>query len=195
MSSGRKAGKNMARNYNNFPGKIQSYAKSHDIEIPDESEIRGGYKRLRRAQIPDLQGSTDTVILGDKEDYIKLTDHGLTLVTLIDSHEDLRREVKRQIGVEVDQEEPWWPHEYNEDEAAIRMEATSERPSEDTEEYEIEAKAEFICPCCESEVTHTYTFEEPVETWSKTVWTDCPGCEIEWSHIAGNPHQKPEPRE
>jgi DNA-directed RNA polymerase subunit M/transcription elongation factor TFIIS len=194
MSSGRKVGKNMARNYKTFPGKIQSYAKRHDIDIPEQDEIRDGYKRLRRAQIQDLGGGRDTVILGDKEDYIKLTDHGLTLVTLIDSRESLRRKVKEQVGVEFDEEEPWWPYEFDEGDATIQMEAISERPPEGTEEYEIEAKAEFTCPRCGSEIVHTYTFQEPSETWSRTVSADCPECEMEWCHIAGNPHQKPEPR-
>jgi DNA-directed RNA polymerase subunit M/transcription elongation factor TFIIS len=183
----------MARNYSTFPGKIKSYAKGNEIEIPEENDIRAGYKRLRRAEITHPEEGRDTVIVGDKLDYIKLTDHGLTLVTQIDSSEELEKDVKRQIGVETDEQEDWWPHDYDSDDASVSLKAISDRPADNAEEYEIEAVAEFTCPRCRSTVTHSYTFKEPDDTWSKKVSTTCLECDIEWEHIAGNPYTEPRP--
>lgn len=194
LSDVRGVGTGRARNYHVFPGKIKSTAKELGIDVPQEDKIRDGFDRLKRVKFATSDGRTDTVILGDKPDYVKLTDHGLTLVKLIDSKPDLQQDVKEFLGAVVEQEEEdgWWPDDIPSG-APVQLTAISA----ETQDWpcELETVAEFSCPHsdCDEDVNHAYKFVYPNEAWTKDMEVKCPGCEQGWKHAAGDPWDEPEP--
>lgn len=194
LSNVRGVGTGRARNYHVFPGKIKSTAKELGIDIPQEDQIRDGFDRLRRVTFATPDGRRDTVILGDKPDYVKLTDHGLTLVKLIDSKPQLQEGVKEILGavVEEDAETGWWPDDMPSD-APIQLKATS--PETQERPCELETVAEFPCPHsdCNNDISHSYRFVYPNEAWTKDVEVTCPRCDQCWKHTVGNPWDNPEP--
>jgi len=193
LSEGRSVGTGRAGHYKEFTGGIKSFAKEHGIDPPEDDKIREGFRRLERVEFPDTEGRRDSVIEGDKPDYVKLTDHGITLVKLVSNRENLRKSVKENIGIEVDEEsDGWWPRDYHPDNVTIQMEAISERPDDAPEEYEIEVEAQFICTRCKETVEHSYSFVEPTEAWSERVQTHCEECGMGWEHQAGNPYDNPD---
>lgn len=181
--------------YGAFPGKIKSYAKEHDVDPPEDDEIREGYRRLTRVEIPDLEGNTDTINLGDKPDLVKLTDHGQTVKTVLQNQPGILRQVKEYYGLVEKEQEPWWPEQYNPEDTAINLCAISERPDDDTDEFSIDAIAEFPCNQCGSEIQHSYTFTYPTDAWSEYVSVECSECGQEWRHFYGSLYDVPEPIE
>lgn len=185
-------GVNKAHNYTVFPGKIKSIAKDFDRQPPGDDEISRAFKDLKRRPITTPDGSADVIVIGDKQEYVKLTDHGLTLVTLIDNNPEIEEFIEGFLGEKSVEDTDWFPAP-NPDEATVTLRATSEQPSESTDRFEVEAVAEFDClyPDCEGEIAKDYSFTHPDETWSKKIEAECEECDQAWEFVAGNAHEEP----
>ncbi|WP_147299478.1 hypothetical protein [Haloferax sp. Atlit-6N] len=188
MSRVRGVGTNRARNYTVFPGKIKSISKELGLDPIQEDRIKDGFDRLKRIQFESHGGGFDTVILGDKPEYVKLTDHGLTLVTLIDSDEELQQQVREFIGAETDEEDAWWPRNYDKESAEIMLKAVSEEPEDYSNISTIEVVAKFDCSVCNETIeSDPYELEYYDQAWSKTNVTTCSCCGMKFEYSAGHP--------
>jgi len=170
LAEKKNVGTGKAANYKTYPGKIESYAKEKDITSPERNKIRAGFKKLKRAQIETPDGARNTIIEGDKPEYVKLTPIGQSLVTTIGTEPDIRKAIKSSIGVEVenkDKDKSWWPEEVDPDGAEIRMKAISDEPDGRISAEELETIAEFECEKCGEAIENEYTFVYPDEAWSK----------------------------
>lgn len=189
----KQVGTSKAHNYSVFPGKIKSIAKEIGAPLPDGQEIGAAFKKLRRTKLQDPDGGVDNIILGDKEEYVKLTDHGKTLVTAIDSDVELERHVMKVAGAEIGEDEPeeWWPDPVPAN-APVQL-TTTDRPESGASEWEMEVVAAFPCPepTCEGMVEHRYSLRYPNEAWTKKVVGECGGCGQEWEHLGGDPWDEP----
>ncbi|WP_231183528.1 hypothetical protein [Haladaptatus sp. DYF46] len=185
-------GRGKAHNYTVFPGKIKSIAKKYDMDLPGDDEISTAFDDLKRKQLRTPDGRTGTVLLDGKPEYVKLTDHGLTLVTLIDSKPEIEQKVDEFLGGEPQEVEDWFPAKAPDD-APIQMKAVSEKPAEGEESYEVDAIAEFEClyPDCDGEIENTYSFIHPNETWTEKISAECPVCGEVWVYVAGNAFRDP----
>ena len=177
LCSRRSVGTGMADNMHHYFGTIKSYAKEQDINPPDDPEINQGFQNLVNKRVENTEGSRNSVIVGDKPDYVKLTTLGQDLLKTIGNNDEIRSAVKQSIGIELDQPpESWWPQTYDWDNAKIHFETTSKRPPDDADEFEIEAVAEFSCPRCNAEIKHSYTVQFWTETYTQL-------CTLENQHI------------
>lgn len=187
----KRVGTNKAHHYKVFPGKIKSLSKKYDMDEPEQDEISSAFGTLRRADIPGPEGGTDNIIVGDKEEYVKLTTLGITLVTRIDNSPEIQEFIRTFLGDESDEVEDWFPAD-NPPEAPIKLSTTSP-PPEGEPPFDVETRAEFDCPYrdCNGTIVHTYTFEHPEETWVSRVQTECPECGETWEHVVGNAYNEP----
>lgn len=184
-------GKNKAHNYTVFPGKIKSLAKEYEMEPPNRGEISDAFQDLNRIPISTPDGREDTVILGDKQEYVKVTDHGLTLITIIDNSGEIESFIDQFLGEEQQEQEEWFPADAP-DEAPIKLTALSEEPTDEAF-FEVDALAEFNCPYpdCDEVIENGYSFVHPEETWTKKVQEECSGCGETWEHTAGHAWEEP----
>lgn len=185
-------GKNKAHNYTVFPGKIQSLAKKYDRDPPQGDEISAAFDKLKRIPISTPDGREDTIIQGDKQEYVKLTDHGITLVTLIDNRPTLNQFIKEFLSGEPQEVDDWFPAP-SPDHAPVHFRTTSDPPSEDEEQYEAEAIAEFDCQYsdCNGEIEEAFSFVYPDDMWSKEICGECPECEEIWECVVGDSFSEP----
>lgn len=197
MSKVPRVGTGRARNYHVFPGKIKSVAKDLGADVPDDAEIRQAFQRLTRSTLETPDGRSDTIILGDKPDYVKLTDHGITLLAIIDNSCELKQFVKKTAGgqLEDDQEADWWPEFGGEvpEDAPVQFRAVSDPPPEGTDRYTLDVVARFLCPepSCRERLKHEYSIMYPDEAYTKDVSVECPECGQAWKHKAGYPYPGP----
>lgn len=192
LSNRRTVGTGMADSKQHYFGTIKSYSKRHDIDVPDDPEINQGFRNLVRKQLESSDGVRNSVVVGDKPDYVKLTTLGKDLLKSI-TDDRLRNSVKRSIGIETDElPDPWWPEQHNWENAEIVFETTSDRPPEDMDEFEIEVTATFSCPRCGTDIEHSYDMYYPVDAYSDQVEVSCSQCEQTYEHYRGNPYQAPE---
>ena len=188
-------GPGKARNFHSVTGKVRSIAKQLDVEEPAGDEVKRAFDGLRNATIRGPEGNYNSFILGDKEDYVKLTRVGKNIVNEVHSRETICRVLEEEIGVEFEEGERWWPEKYDESAAEIIVYTTSDRPEDDSGSYQLEATAEFYCEQCGANIEHKYPVLYPDEAWSDHVAVECPNddCDITWRHMKGNVYDRPEP--
>lgn len=195
-STGVQVGPNAASNAVKLYGKVRSYAKNRGVNPPpNEKRIKQGYKHLLRVHISHPNLGTNSIVKGDKIDYLKLTSVGKRLVTRIHTEPSLKEFVKLEAGLDVDVEpEPKWPDEYDNDNVTIVMTPT-EAISNLEPPFQLPTRAEFACPICSESLVNEYTFEYPTDAWSKYATTTCGECSTRLRHKVGNLYAKVEPVE
>jgi hypothetical protein len=190
-----RTGTGAAANYFSRTGKVKSKAKELGIEPPQDDQIRRAFEELKRVDMVGPNEKRGPFFRDDKPEYIKLTRVGKNVINEVHSREEIRRILEQEIGVEIDEDPEWWPEEYDEENAEVVMYATSPRPDDDSESFEVDVVARFSCDRCGGEIEHEYSTTYPGGAYGEYVEVECPNsdCGMEWKHLRGSVYDEIEP--
>lgn len=184
--------------YHTEKSSVRAYANQQEgLDDPEEPIIREGYEKLNRCLVVDRDGNRGYINKQDKQDLVRLTSLGYDLVTTIDTDERIEKELKKSIGVDVQEpQDPWWPGQGPNEDFSIYLRTFADRTVLDRDTVDIEAIVSFDCYRCDTEIEHEYNVKledgNTVE-WGRTVEVECPQCCQEYGHRAVDPHRDPEP--
>lgn len=177
---------------------VRSYAKDQNLNDPGVPVVKEGYQNLCGKTVVDADENAGTILRQDKPEIVRLTPLGKSLLQTIDSDDRIEICVKEAIGIESEQEDPWWPGKGPLDSSPVKLYTYADRSALDQSEAEIQAHATFPCPYCEEEIENDFqlTLQEGiiVDGWGQKVDATCESCGNDFLHSAADPYTRPEPK-
>lgn len=183
--------------YHTLKSSVRIYPQNHGLSDPGVPIVREGYENLCRKTVVDAEGNQGPINNKHKPNIVSLTPLGKGLMKTLDNDDRIKESVKQLIGIDADQpQDPWWPGQGPLESAEVFLHTSADRSVLDEGECIIDAKAEFNCPRCGTEIENEFqlplTNGQIVEGWGRFIEADCDSCEATWQHSAADPHHEPD---
>lgn len=191
-------GKGPTSDYHTERNQVRSYVQSEGLDDPGIPTIKRGFKNISRKRVVDVEGRSGVINNEKKPNLVCLTRLGITLMTTLNTNDQISNAFKENIGLEEEGlPDPWWPGDGPRENFTVYLYTHADHSVRNETEIEIDAYARFECTCCGDEVENEFelTLEDGiiVNEWGRMVTAECDTCENTFEHSVADPHREPNP--